>query len=326
MDTKDSAKIIDSIFCQPNLPQDISRKFRNWMLENADDPEIDRAMYYLWETQESPAPSADDIHGLRTLINEVDNKRRHRNRLVVAARWLSAAVVCGLLFFCGYLASAPSVHQSETTLLLTAAGSVGKYILPDGTEVWLNGDSKLSYTEDFNKTSRKVDLIGEAYFEVKHDASKPFLVEMGDIEVEVLGTKFDAINYPFSETEDVILRSGRVKVAGSRLQEAIYMSPDDILSFNRSDGRYTISSGNATNYCQWFSPRLIFDNAPLKDVLINLERKYSVEIDIDSKINLDTRLSITLCNEPLDDLMNVMATLMPLRYTISGNFIYISAR
>ncbi len=325
MDIKDSAKIIDGIFCQPNLPHDISKKFRKWMLENENDPSIDQAMYYIWENHESPSPSADDIHGLRLLMNDVNRKRRHRRKLIVAARWMCAAVVCGLLFLCGFIAST-STKQPATTVLLTASGSVGKHILPDGTAVWLNSDTRLSYSEQFNTKTRKVELIGEAYFEVRHDPSKPFIVDMGDIEVEVLGTKFDAINYSFSETEEVILRSGRVKVASSRLPEAIYMSPDDILSFNRSDGHYTLSSVDATNYCQWFSPRLTFDNAPLRDVLINLERKYSVEIDVDSKVNLDTRLSITLCNEPLDDLMNVMATLMPLRYTISGNFIHISAR
>lgn len=83
---------------------------------------------------------------------------------------------------------------------------------------------------------------------------------------------------------------------------------------------------DARNYSQWFSSRLIFDNTPLKDIIINLERRYNIEISLSSNISPEKRLSLVVCHEPLEDLMEVMSSLMSIRYRIDGNRVLITQR
>jgi len=94
-------------------------------------------------------------------------------------------------------------------------------------------------------------------------------------------------------------------------------------------GEFTLPDGtkvDARNYSQWFSSRLIFDNTPLKDIIINLERRYNIEISLSSNISPEKRLSLVVCHEPLEDLMEVMSSLMSIRYRIDGNRVLITQR
>ena len=98
------------------------------------------------------------------------------------------------------------------------------------------------------------------------------------------------------------------------------------LYFNRLSKRACVEKVDARNYSQWFSPRLIFDNTPLKDIIINLERRYNIEISLSSNISPEKRLSLVVCHEPLEDLMEVMSSLMSIRYRIDGNRVLITQR
>ena len=84
-------------------------------------------------------------------------------------------------------------HPKSEVTLLTAKGHVGEFTLPDGTKVWLNGESRLKYNAEFSGRTRDVALTGEAFFEVRKDTLRPFRVSMNDLQVEVLGTSFDAM-------------------------------------------------------------------------------------------------------------------------------------
>ena len=101
---------------------------------------------------------------------------------------------------------------------------------------------------------------------------------------------------------------------------------DDERDGDRLSKRACVEKVDARNYSQWFSPRLIFDNTPLKDIVINLERRYNIEISLSSNISPEKRLSLVVCHEPLEDLMEVMSSLMSIRYRIDGNRVLITQR
>ena len=192
--------------------------------------------------------------------------------------------------------------------------------------MWLNGESRLKYNAEFSGRTRDVALTGEAFFEVRKDTLRPFRVSMNDLQVEVLGTSFDVMNYAFGSSEEVVLKTGSVKISGEHLRSPVTLRPDERFSLDRLSKRACVEKVDARNYSQWFSPRLIFDNTPLKDIIINLERSYNIEISLSSNISPEKRLSLVVCHEPLEDLMEVMSSLMSIRYRIDGNRVLITQR
>lgn len=109
-------------------------------------------------------------------------------------------------------------------------------------------------------------------------------------------------------------------------EKEVTLRPDERFSLDRLSKRACVEKVDARNYSQWFSPRLIFDNTPLKDIIINLERRYNIEISLSSNISPEKRLSLVVCHEPLEDLMEVMSSLMSIRYRIDGNRVLITQR
>ena len=257
-------------------------------------------------------------------------RRMHAGRRISlrrsAVRIAAAAVIAAVLLAGGLTTVLLSKRLAQPVTVVTQLGERSQVVLPDGTKVWLNGESRLKYNADFSGRTRDVALMGEAFFEVRKDTLRPFRVSMNDLQVEVLGTSFDAMNYAFGSSEEVVLKSGSVKISGEHLRRPVTLRPDERFSLDRLSKRACVEKVDARNYSQWFSPRLIFDNTPLKDIVINLERRYNIEIFLSSNISPEKRLSLVVCHEPLEDLMEVMSSLMSIRYRIDGNRVLITQR
>lgn len=155
-----------------------------------------------------------------------------RNTLSVVLRWTRVAAVLLLLLGIGYGIGSWREHSAPDVIvqnqLITAKGSKGRFTLPDGSVVWLNSETKLTYPNQFADDRRLVSLEGEAYFEVAKDAKKPFVVQAGEIDVEVLGTCFDLDSYSSGEFVKTALLSGSVKISGKALKDPVYLKPDEL--------------------------------------------------------------------------------------------------
>jgi ferric-dicitrate binding protein FerR (iron transport regulator) len=237
-------------------------------------------------------------------------------------RWQHVAAIIFALLGIGY---GLSFHQSKPSekevyiqnQLITAKGSKGKFILPDGSTVWLNAESKLVYPEQFDKDKRLLNLEGEAYFEVVENKKKPFVVNAGNLNVEVLGTKFDISCYDFQDKIDVVLLSGSVKVTGETLERDIFLKPDQILKYTRNDGIVNVAETKARLHTDWIKERLIFDNDKLSDILISLERWYNISIECPPTLAKKTRMTFTVRGENVEEIFKAMSLITPIRYTIS---------
>lgn len=316
MDEKErQRRIFDFVFDSPDIPADIRRKFEGWLLGHEADRTTSRIMQELWEEHAACASAEESRRGLRRLHDAIRRRRRNRIRHRIL-RWTGVAAALALIFTGGYL-TATRVHRPVgEVILLTAKDNASEFTLPDGTRVWLNGESRLSYPAEFSAREREVSLSGEAYFEVCRDTLRPFRVKMNALQVEVLGTSFDAIGYASSACEEVILKSGSVRVTGSSLARPVLLEPNEKLRLSRADNRISVETVDAGNYCRWFEPCLIFDSTPLGAILTNLERRYHTEIVFPPTIPVDMRLSFTVYREPLENILEVMGTLLPIGYEI----------
>lgn len=322
MSKTERKRVIDYLFRHPETPEDIRRQFERWMLAREGESEIDEIMREIWDKHTAPVSEEADRRGLERLHATLRaGKIRMLPRSILRYAATAAAIV--LVFLGGYYSATRTLGPVEEITLLTAKGHVGEFTLPDGTKVWLNGESRLKYNADFSGDTRDVALSGEAFFEVRKDSLRPFRVSMNSLQVEVLGTSFDAMSYSSGSNEEIVLKTGSVKITGEHLRKPVMLRPDERFSLDRLSKCARVEKVDAQNYCQWFSPRLIFDNTPLKDIITNLERRYNIEISLSSHISPDKRLSLVVCHEPLEDLMEVMSSLMSIRYRIDGNRVVI---
>jgi transmembrane sensor len=231
----------------------------------------------------------------------------------------SVAVVAGVLFAAGYrYLQVSSNHQNIAYKQQEALrGHISKIELPDGTLVWLNAGSKLSFPENFCEDKREVGLEGEAYFEVKHETQRPFLVHTQSVVTQVLGTTFNVRSYAESGRIKVSVLSGKVAVyetdkAGKNItpqplmvtanQEVIYSKVNRQLAYNT---KQVISADAAA----WKEGNLIFKNTELSEVINVLERRYNIDIALDSTM-LNCPVTVDFNNQPIKQIMQILPHLV----------------
>lgn len=198
-------------------------------------------------------------------------------------------------------------------------------MLPDGTQVWLNYDSRLYYPESFDGNLRSVRLEGEALFNVVRDASKPFRVRTSLMEVEVLGTVFDLKCYEHLDYAELVLVSGSVKATCAG-QLPVTLCPDERLVAYRNSKKIDYQAVDANNYNKWMFETQKLDEMRLDAVFVNLEHRYNVEFDIADDVGLEARLTLSLRSEPLEEILDAIALVVPIRYESSGGTIFITRR
>lgn len=234
-----------------------------------------------------------------------------------ALKYCIAAAAAAAIFLTGAATSELVTGKRQETVLMASSENISSYTLPDGSKVWLNKNSWLTYNQKFGKRTRQVALKGEGYFEVNRDERRPFIVKMqNNLDIKVLGTTFNACNYPSLNKAEVILRSGSVQVSDNGRNEYVILKPNQKFTWN--EGTAEISSVNAMNCCRWFEHRLVFDNVKLKDILENLSHKYQTEISLNVGNLADKHMSMTIRDESVEDILDILTTLLPIRWRYQG--------
>ena len=257
------------------------------------------------------------IPGIRREISGSPEKKERKPFRSKALKYCIAAAAAAALFLTGAATSELLTGKRQETVLMASSENISSYTLPDGSKVWLNKNSWLTYDQRFGKRTRQVALKGEGYFEVNRDERRPFIVKMqNDLDIKVLGTTFNACNYPSLNKAEVILRSGSVQVSDNGRNEHVILKPNQKFIWN--EGKTEISSVNAMNCCRWFEHRLVFDNVKLKDIIENLSHKYQTEISLNVGNLADKHMSMTIRDESVEDILDILTTLLPIRWRYQG--------
>ena len=190
--------------------------------------------------------------------------------------------------------------------VVTKHGSKSSIKLPDGTIVRLNTDSRLTYLNFTAGKNREVTLIGEAYFDVAHDSSRPFIIHTGKINIKVLGTSFNVRNYPQDKELETSLIKGKIEVSlESRPEDIITLKPTEKLIIAKEqdelatatkvkssiDNKVVLTSITYLRHdslvaeTSWLNDKMVFVNQPLDKIAIELERKYAITVSFkDEKV------------------------------------------
>lgn len=315
--------IIDALLGNSISDKDKESVCRDIML-NEQDPLGERLMKEYWDSCPAEFGKAD-IAGLKRFRRKM---RRSATAVASGNRTalrvvLSAAVAC-VAFVLGLGLSSAGIMGGKVTLL--SSESISSYTLPDGSRVRLNAGSSLSFSNAMKGRLRRVRLDGQAFFDVAKDPRRPFVVQMNKLKLEVLGTSFDASCFNDSEIETITLKTGSVKVTLPAYKNPVILKPDQKLVYGVYDGEYSVTRTEASNTCRWYETYLDFDNVRFADILTNIQSRYRVTVHNNAVGLADKRLSLTIDNDSLEFIMDVIVKLLPVEYEIHGNEIFINSK
>lgn len=196
-----------------------------------------------------------------------------------------------------------------------------KIKLSDGTEVWLNADTRLTYPERFDGPERVVCLEGEAYFKVSKDKDHPFIVELGELSTHVLGTEFNVKGYS-GEAPVVTLVSGKVKLTSADSKKSRVLRPGQQAKLKGHD--FELTEIDADEYVEWKDGFFYYDNKPLEEMLGDMARWYDVRVVFRDESARNIRLHFEASrHESLENALMLLNSLNKVRATFNNGTIYI---
>lgn len=206
-------------------------------------------------------------------------------------------------------------------------GQKAEVDLPDGTRVFLNSGSVLTYSTDYNRTNRSVTLRGQAFFNVAKDEEHPFDVSVGNVKVVVHGTSFDVNGYEDTSEIAVTLLTGRVSILSSLSDKVLAtMKPNQkaIISLSAKD-KCTLADCDAEAESVWRLGKLKINGEGLAEVARKMERWYGVKIALDN-VNPDKHYWMTIKTESLKETLEIINRITPINYSINGEEVAITCR
>ena len=315
---------IITLYCANDMPDKVVESFSEWLTSNQDKKQKSRELKYLWNRLETgeTALNAETEKKLKEIhwISGMAKPRRYK-----IPRWLSVPIAAGLLLFLGagvglYVGekrSQPVLEHTQVCFLTSDAKTT--FSLPDGTKVWLNAGSSLSFNkEDYLASGERcVAIDGEGFFDVTK-SGEPFLVDFGSSKVKVTGTRFMVRHYDRNADDIVLLESGSVEVMTPAA--SVPLSPGQLMTLERSSGRISVSDEDIQFYTNWMEPTLNLKQVELEDLLKSLSHRYNVDIVMAPGYSYRKRISMEIKNETLDQALNIVSIITGCRITYKDEY------
>ncbi len=316
----------------------ITTEERNELTEMVDSASFNTMMRDAWDASPNQTDEklSSEIWG--NIITEIQTKddktnfasqiRPNKNRF---NRYLKIAAMVAVIFALGstgYFITPKFLNgnngNQENFMVKVERGQKAQMRLPDGTEVWLNSDSRITYNSNYNKKDRVINLEGEAYFDVAKNPSKRFVVKCNGVDLGGRRTSKKVKSYSNEGTITTTLAQGKVKVSSAN--ESMTLLPQDVARYNiknKSLERDYVEDLKLADY--WRTDQMVFDEESLASICKTLERMYGVNIIIrDTKIK-DIHFSGTLCNNSLNNVFHMISLTYPIKYTINDSTIWIDS-
>lgn len=225
--------------------------------------------------------AANSLNNFKKRIRHLEDQRSH---FYLIRKWAAVAAVAasltGLFFFSDKYIT--ELTEPITLTVQTNRGEKSQFTLPDGSKVWMSACSEVTYKSSLFSKERTVSLVGEAYFEVRKNERKPFVVESKNLKTKVLGTKFNIKALPCDSNITATLEEGAIKLSSGRLKEDIYMKPSEQIVFNTNTGSYIAKKGLSEKQCaQWRNGILLFESASLDEIVNNIKLYHNIEVQFE---------------------------------------------
>jgi len=261
-----------------------------------------------------------DIISAYTKVQSQISKGNKKIQLITILTRVAAVLFIPLLIASAWLLYNRGQNQDHSTTFVTQEitcppGMRSQVILPDGSKVWLNSESTIKFQIPFSEDIRKVDLIGEAFFDVTKNPKQPFIVKSANVGVKVCGTRFNYKAYQEDKNIEVILEEGSVGLTVS--DEGMYnkkrLTPGDHAVIAKKNNAVDIKNENIDKYIAWHTGKLVFENTPMSEVALMLERWYGIEVIVQNPEIMDYSFTTTFDNESLFEVIELLEISSPIR-------------
>jgi len=254
-------------------------------------------------------------------IASLQPKRKQRWHLHKVAAVVSFLVAfAGVMYFISFNvenrndASSDVVYESKST----EAGQKRVIRLPDGSSVKLNAGSTLKYPKSFSRSNRRVELVGEAFFDVSRDTLNPFVIDLNGGQVKVLGTSFNIRSYAAEPDVAVAVKTGEVIVTNSFSNSSVRLMPDELASYVPNTGEITkIRIQNTNVVFGWREGNLVFNEAGLPAILKALSSWYGVTFEVEGSVNGGKKLNANFNNVSLEEVLTCLSHNYEFKYEIN---------
>lgn len=307
------------------ITADEDRQLKDW-LSDSNNQDVFEELQQVWQKIQlkSSVYTPDTNHYWKELSRrmEAGKKPVTAKPKILSMSYLRryAAVACVVLiavfYACIYIGiELGRPEQREQTFTNLRGKSM--LSLPDGSQVWLHTTTSLSYGTDFESENRRVNVSGEAYFEVAHDKDKPFIVHTDGMNIVVHGTKFNVESFPESENTFVSLIEGSVSLETHT--EKRFLVPGETATFNKKSHALRIEKGDVEFSRSWADNQMVFDKKSLGYVCRFLAKWYNVEIHLSPELTDKYMYTFTLRNEALEEILRLMSRVNPIEYSFSDD-------
>ena len=332
-------------YCNNCCSEEELRSVLEWFEGTARTPEGKALLFKIWEDQPDEMMNLkidfdfvlDKIHHKvnlsqsKKLLEKPEKNvikfRRRKNFMKILTR-AAAILMLPVLSFGLYMSlKYQSAKNDQTTVNLaynevfSSVDAITKVTLPDGTYVWLNHNSSLKYPAMFKGNTRSVELNGEGYFEVVHNSKIPFIVKAGEIEVIARGTTFNIMAYHDEDIIETSLINGHVELqrttSDGKLVPLLKMKPTDLAIFQKFNNEISTRTICDDRYFSWKEGKLVFNKEPIGEVVKKLSRWFNVDIQVKDPELLDLTYTATFVHETLPKVMELIALVSPVSYSIS---------
>jgi transmembrane sensor len=286
------------------------------------EPKIDR-LNQIWEKIE--------VFEERGFQEHYNHSRTKRASVYAALLKVAAVLILSMgISWLGYRLL--NRYADEGSIIMNATTQKTFRILDDGTRIWLNKKSTISYNSAFGKHRREIFLEGEAYFDVVKNKDIPLFIHAGNIDIEVKGTAFNVNAHKENAEIQVALIRGAIEVTDKLdKQHKVLLRPNEKLVFsnNSSNGDQNkflvklVGPSMLLKDTKWVSDTLIFNKEKLEDLIVRMEKKYEIKIEIQSDRLKDKRFSGTFINETIHQALAALKLSYPLTYTINDRLVVI---
>ena len=318
-----------STFLAEGLEADVWEELKAWIAESEENRVHFMKCQEIWfsAVQEQEGKYYDQEKAFELFEKRVEKQKAEKRKARIPVwrglyKYAVAILLFGFISYFSYQKGENSLRNALAEIEVEApAGSQTRLHLPDGTTVLLNSDSRITYAQDFGVNSREVTLQGEGYFEVAHNQKIPFYVKTEDVQVRVLGTKFNFRDYPEDGEVVVSLIEGKVALKNKIRQEAdLVLMPDEQMVLDKKEKVMKKESMNAQAVLQWAEGCLSFDETPLLEVAKILERSYDVEIEFTEESLKELRFygNFNRTKQGLNDILNALSATGKVHYMLKG--------
>ena len=265
-------------------------------------------------------------------LKVIERKKQRKEKIAQFYKYAAILVVAILLGSVGYYIGFKDKMPVTINQIASAEKQIlNEFVLPDGSVVTLNSNSKLQFPKHFTGNTREVTIVGEAFFHVKPNPEKPFIINAGGTQVKVLGTSFNVCAYPETKTVEVVVKTGKVQVIRkngelSGTANKVFLIKGEKGTLYNNSNLLEKSVNTNPNFLAWKTNDIVFNETPLKEVIRCLKKVYHIEIQLAEPDLENRQLTAHFDKKPIDFVLDVIRLTFNLELTGENEHFKLSGR